>query len=75
MLTRKKHTTNSELRHQNPQQNPQHFISNVGTNELCIERSPEIMAKSIVDVAITIKNYSHDTNLNNKANEVNSHLV
>ena len=68
-------------------ENPDHFILNVGTNDLNTERSPELIAKSIVDLATTLKGNSRDlsfsniivrgdnSNLNEKECEVNAHLT
>ena len=68
-------------------ENPDHFILNVGTNDLNTERSPELIAKSIVDLATTLKRNSRDvsasniivrgnnSNLNEKGCEVNAHLT
>ena len=67
-------------------ENPDHFILHVGTNDLNTERSPELIAKSIVDLATTLKGNSRDvsvsniivrtdnSNLNEKGCEVNAHL-
>ena len=41
-------------------ENPDHFILNVGTNDLNTERSPELIAKSIVDLATTLKGNSRE---------------
>ena len=41
-------------------ENPDHFILNVGTNDLNTEGSPELIAKSIVDLATTLKGNSRD---------------
>ena len=40
--------------------NPDHFILHVGTNDLNTDRSPELIAKSIVDLATTLKGNSRD---------------
>ena len=68
-------------------QNPDHFILHVGKNDLNTERSPELIAKSIVDLATTLKGNSRDvsvsniivrtdkSNLNEKGCEVNAHLT
>ena len=67
--------------------NPDHFILQVGTNDLIKERSPERIAKSIVDLATTLKGNSRDVNVSNiivrtdKSNlnenecEINAHLT
>lgn len=61
-----------------------HFILHVETNDLATDREPELLAKSIVDVAqsmksddhdVTISNIIHrDDNLNEKAQQVNREL-
>ena len=68
-------------------QNSDHFILHVGTNDLNTERSPEFIAKSIVDLATMLKGHSRDvsvskiivrtdkSNLNEKGYEVNAHLT
>ena len=33
--------------------------------DLCLDRSPELIAKSIIDLALTLKNESHDVSLSN----------
>ena len=65
---------------------PNHFIFHLGTNELITERLPEVIAKAIVDLAVTLKSYSRyvsisviilrtdNTKLNEKGYEVNFHL-
>ena len=67
-------------------QNPDHFTLHVGTNDLNTEKSPEFVAKSIVDQAITLKGNSRDvsvsniivridnSNLNEKRCEVNAEM-
>ena len=45
--------------------NPHHFILHVGTNDLNKERSPEPIAKSIVDLAATLKGNSRDVSVSN----------
>ena len=32
-----------------------HYILYVGTNDICLDRSPELIAKSIIDIALTLK--------------------
>ena len=46
-------------------ENSDHYILHVGTNDLCLNRSPELIAKSIIDLALTLKNESHDVSLSN----------
>ena len=64
-----------------------HFTLRVGTNDLNTERSPKLIAKSIVDVAKMLKGNSRDvsianiivrtnsSNLIEKGCEVNEHLT
>ena len=71
---------NSSLR-----ENPDHFALHVGTNDLDSDRSPDLIAKSIVDVASSLKSNKHDVTISNivtrndrfmaKANEVNKCLT
>ena len=68
-------------------ENPDHFILHVGTIDLNKERSPELIAKSIVDLATTLKGNSRyvsvaniivrtdNSNLNEKGCEENAHLT
>ena len=61
-----------------------HIVFHVGTNDLVSDRQPDLIAKSIVDVAFSVKNKNHDVTLSNiitradhlkeKANEVNDYL-
>ena len=44
-------------------ENPDHYILHVGTNDLCLDRSPELIAKSIIDLALTLKSESHDVSV------------
>ena len=44
-------------------ENPDHFILHVGTNDLDMERSPELIAKSIVGLDTTLKGNSRYRNL------------
>ena len=46
-------------------ENSDHYILHVGTNDLCLDRSPELIAKSIIDLALTLKNESHDISVSN----------
>ena len=41
-------------------ENPDHFILYVASNDLITERSPELIAKSIADLATTLKGNSRD---------------
>ena len=66
---------------------PDHFIINVGTNDLNSEVSPKSVPESIVDLAMSLKTESNDVSvsniilrtdnslLNQKGCEVNSHLT
>ena len=68
-------------------ENSDHYILHVGTNDLCLDRSPELIAKSIIDLALTLKSESHDVSvsniiarndsdtLNKKGREVNAILM
>ena len=66
-------------------ENPDHFVLHVGTNDLDSDRSPDLIAKSIVDVASSLKTNKHDVTISNiitrndrfmaKANEVNKCLT
>ena len=68
-------------------ENSDHYILHVGTNDLCLDRSPELIAKSIIDLALTLKSESHDVSvssiivrndsdtLNKKGCEVNAILM
>ena len=42
-----------------------HFILHVGTNELLSDKSPEEIARSITDLATSIKNEKHDVSISN----------
>ena len=67
-------------------EDPDHFILLVGSNDLSTERSPELIAKSITDLAVTLKSGSREisvskiivptdnTKLNEKGCEVIFHL-
>ena len=46
-------------------ENPEQFIRRVGTNDLNTERSPKIMAKSIADLATTLKGDSGRAGVSN----------
>ena len=46
-------------------ENSDHYILHVGTNDLCLDRSPELIAKPIIDLALTLKNESHDVSVSN----------
>ena len=65
-------------------ENPDHFVLRVGTNDLDSDRSPDLIAKSIVDVAPSLKTDKHDVTISDitrnerfmaKANEVNKCLT
>ena len=36
-------------------ENSDHYILHVGTNDLCLDRSPELIEMSIIDLALTLK--------------------
>ena len=44
---------------------PDHFILHVGTNDLSSNKSPEQIARSIIDLAASIKNEKHDVSISN----------
>ena len=44
---------------------PDHFILHVGTNDLSSNKSPEEIARSIIDLATSIKNKKHDVSISN----------
>ena len=61
--------------------NPEHIL-HCGTNNLSSERTASQIAKSIIELALSLKNkipifliVPQNDNLNNKASEVNSYLV
>ena len=66
-------------------ENPDHFVLHVGTNDLDSDRSPDLIAKSTVDAASTLKTDKPDVTISNsitrndrfmgKANEVNKCLT
>ena len=46
-------------------ENSDHYILHVGTNDLCLDRPPELIAKSIIDLALTLKSESQDVSVSN----------
>ena len=46
-------------------ENWDHYILHVGTNDLCLDRPPELIAKSIIDLALTLKSESDDASASN----------
>ena len=66
-------------------ENSDHFVLHVGTEDLDSDWSPDLIAKSIVDVASSLKTDKHDVTISNiitrndrfmvKANEVNKCLT
>ena len=40
-------------------ENSDHHILHVVTNDLCLGRPPELIAKSVIDLALTLKNESY----------------
>ena len=65
-------------------ESPDHFVLHVGTNDLDSDRPPDLIAKSIFDVASSLKANKHDVTISNiitrndsfmaKANEVNKYF-
>ena len=63
---------------------PDHIILHIGTNDLNSDRVPDLIVKSIFDLAIAIKNNSQNVSISNiimrndklsdKAMKVNVHL-
>ena len=63
---------------------PDHIALHEGTNDLVSDRPPDLIAKSLVDVASSMKNENHDITVSNiivradlfkeKANGVNDYL-
>ena len=63
---------------------PDDIVLHVGTNDLVSDRPPDLISKSIVDVASSMKNENHDVTVSNiikradhfkeKANDVNDYL-
>ena len=61
-------------------ENPDNFVLHVGTNDLDSDQSPDLIGKSIVDVASSLKTDQHDVTISSivtrndrfmaKANEV-----
>ena len=66
-------------------QNPDHVVLHVGTNDLDSNKDPELIAKSIADLASTVKKDTCEVTISNivvrnvkfkkKAEEVNAHLA
>ena len=46
-------------------ENSDHYTLHVGANDLCLDRSPELIAKSIIDFALTLNTESHDVSVSN----------
>ena len=44
-------------------ENSDHYILHVGTNDLCLDRSPKLITNSIIDLALTLKSESHDVSI------------
>ena len=44
---------------------PDHFILHVGTNDLSLYKSLEEIARSIIDLATSLKNQKHDASISN----------
>ena len=66
-------------------QNSDHLVLHAGTNDLDSDRSPELISKSITDIAITPRIEKHDVTVSNvipqsshlqtKAKDVNTYLT
>ena len=50
---------------------PNHIVLHVGTNDLVSDRPLDLIAKSIVDVASSIKNENHDVTVSNIVTRAN----
>ena len=50
---------------QSVRNSPDRFILHVGTNDLSSNKSPEEIARSIIDLATSIKNKKHDVSISN----------
>ena len=46
-------------------ENSDHYILHVGTNDLYLDRSPELIAKSKIDLALTLESESHNVSVSN----------
>ena len=46
-------------------ENSDHYILHVGTNDLCLDRSPQLIAKSIIGLALTLKSEPHHVSVSN----------
>ena len=46
-------------------ENSDHYILHLGTNDRCLDRSPELIVKSITDLALTLKSESDDVSVSN----------
>ena len=44
---------------------PDHFILHVGTNDMSSDKSPKEIARSVIDLARSIKNEKHDVSISN----------
>ena len=54
-----------------------HYILLVGTNDLCLDRSPELIAKSIIDLAFSLKSESQSMHVDRKnmLEEIRCHFL
>ena len=43
----------------------QRYMLHVGTNDLCVDRSPELIVESIIDLALALKHESHNVSVSN----------
>ena len=46
-------------------ENSDHYILHVCTNDFCLDRSPELIVKSLIDFGLTLKSESHNVSLPN----------
>ena len=46
-------------------ENSDHYILHIGTNDLYLRRPPELIAKSIIDLALTLKSEPQDVSVSN----------
>ena len=46
-------------------ENSDHYILHVGTNDLYLDRSPELIAKSKIDLALILESESHNVSVSN----------
>ena len=46
-------------------ENSDYYVLHVGTNDLCLDRTPELIAKFIIDLALALKIESHNVSVSN----------